>query len=378
MLFEAVRANYPLRYQKNRGLIPRPHRSYPIGYTRNREDQPLESQIVDIRHFDGREFSSLLQAESRVWGKDLHWDYTSSAKLISTCIDEKRLSGYALVNGRSIEGYTFFFYEGEKGLIGDLFVPPESGGLAQAVILIEHVIETLLATPGLHRIEAQLPHFTFEALHACFRSHGFECYLRRFMAIPLSRRNSVMPSDGSGNDNHSGEESVPETRDRDGPAALSDSFAIEPWERKYDRRAAELLFSAYRHHVDASINDQYNSLEGTNRLIENIVRHRGCGEYLSAYSRVAVYKPTRQLAGILALTAVRPMTAHIPQIAVAREFQGRGVGRALMEGAFQGLAAKGYREVSLTVTDLNSGAVRLYERLGFETFRTFGAFVWHR
>ena len=91
---------------------------------------------------------------------------------------------------------------------------------------------------------------------------------------------------------------------------------------------------------------------------------------------VAVYKPTRQLAGILALTAVRPTTAHIPQIAVAREFQGRGLGAAMMDAAFKRLAEEGYREVSLTVTDVNSGAVRLYERLGFETFRTFGAFVW--
>ena len=40
------------------------------------------------------------------------------------------------------------------------------------------------------------------------------------------------------------------------------------------------------------------------------------------------------------------------------------------------LAREGFSEVSLTVTTLNSGAVRLYERLGFHTFREFGAFVW--
>ena len=338
----------------------------------------MESQIVDIRHFDAREFGPLLQAESQAWGRELRWDYTSSAKLISTCLEEKRLSGYALVNGRQIAGYTFFFYEGEKGLIGDLFVAPENGGLDQAVLLIEHVIETLLATPGLHRVEAQLPHFSFEALDACFRSHGFECYLRRFMAIPLSPRGSIPPKDGSGTHNFSAEGAGPETWDGEGrsTAPLPEGFAIEPWERKHDRRATELLFKAYRCHTDALINDQYGSLEGTSRLIENIVHHRGCGEYLSQHSMVAVYKPTRQLAGILALTAVRPTTAHIPQIAVAREFQGRGLGAAMMDAAFKRLAGEGYREVSLTVTDVNSGAVRLYERLGFETFRTFGAFVW--
>ena len=247
------------------------------------------------------------------------------------------------------------------------------------MLLIEHVIETLLATPGLHRVEAQLPHFSFEALSACFRSHGFECYLRRFMAIPLSSGDSLVPAQGSGAPNLSAEGAGRGTWDGEGrlAAPLPEGFAIEPWERKHDRRATELLFKAYRHHTDALINDQYNSLEGTSRLIENIVRHRGCGEYLSQHSVVAVHKPTRQLAGILALTAVRPATAHIPQIAVAREFQGKGLGAAMMDDAFNSLAEEADREVSLTVTDVNFGAVRLYERLGFETFRTFGAFVWH-
>ena len=94
---------------------------------------------------------------------------------------------------------------------------------------------------------------------------------------------------------------------------------------------------------------------------------------------VALHRPTRSVAALLALTAVRPRrTAHIPQVAVAREFQGMGLGTALMERAFTRLAAKGFQEVSLTVTDLNAGAVRLYERLGFTTFQTFGAFVWNR
>ena len=54
-----------------------------------------------------------------------------------------------------------------------------------------------------------------------------------------------------------------------------------------------------------------------------------------------------------------------------------GLGTAMMELSFAGLAKAGYREVSLTVTDLNAGAVELYERLGFGTFRKFGAFVWN-
>jgi ribosomal protein S18 acetylase RimI-like enzyme len=49
-----------------------------------------------------------------------------------------------------------------------------------------------------------------------------------------------------------------------------------------------------------------------------------------------------------------------------------------LESAFNDLVRAGYQRVSLTVTDTNAGALRLYERLGFKTFRTFGAFVFNR
>ncbi len=313
----------------------------------------MDPNIVDIRHFAARDFAPLLEAESHVWRAKLRWDYTSSARLISNCLEEKRLSGYALIQSDRIEGYSFFFYEDDKALIGDLFVESDGAGLERALLLAEHVIETLLATPGLRRIEGQLPHFSFDELDPCFRPRGFESYRRRFMALALKHR--------------------PLTA---GPPV--NQFALEPWERKHDRAAARLVYHAYRGHVDAVINDQYGTIEGTSRLIENIIRHRGCGEYLPENSLVAIHRPTRKLAAVLALTAVRPATAHIPQVAVGKEFQGQGLGTAIMESAFSDLAQAGYQEVSLTVTDDNDGAVRLYERLGFETFRTFGAFVWNR
>jgi ribosomal protein S18 acetylase RimI-like enzyme len=130
--------------------------------------------------------------------------------------------------------------------------------------------------------------------------------------------------------------------------------------------------------VDALINDQYASVMGATRLIENIFNNQGCGEFLAQVSRMAVHRLTGQLAGILTVTSVRARTAHIPQVGVGPSFQGLGVGTALMEAAFQDLAKEGYEQVTLTVTDANAGAVRLYQRLGFETFKAFGAFIYFR
>ncbi|MBZ5543331.1 MAG: GNAT family N-acetyltransferase [Acidobacteriia bacterium] len=326
----------------------------------------MPPEVIDIRQFNAEAFESLLEAESRAWNSALRWDYGPSRRLVATCLDDKRLSGYALRAEGELIGYSFFFYEGEKGLIGNLFIIANGEMLEPAFLLLKHVFETLLATPGISRVETQLPHFSMEELEPCFRPHQFESYVRRFMLLPLaSRRRALYGNAGP----------------TETPAAASSplrGFTVVPWERKHDRAAAELVYGAYRGHVDAHINDQYSTLAGTTRLVENIVHQHGCGEMLPTASLVAIHQASGKLAAALALTAVRSRTAHIPQIAVAREFQAAGLGTVLMEASFQDLIRRGFEEVSLTVTELNAGAVRLYERLGFGTLRTFGAFTWNR
>jgi len=322
----------------------------------------LTSEIIDIRRFDANAFAPLLEAESRAWNNELRWDFAPSARVISRCLREMRLAGYALVTEGKLQGYCFFYYDGEKGLIGDLFLDPSGAAVDSAHRLLNHVLETLLATPGVRRVEAQLPHFSFEALESCFRSYGFQGHHRRFM---IRRLGGPRPASGA----------LISPGEKPGSTAL-EGFSVLPWERQHDREAAELLYQTYRHHVDAGINDQYSSLAGTTRLVENIVLQQGCGEYLPRISRVAVHCPSQRLAGVLAVTAVRPKTAHIPQLAIPAAFQGQGLGTLLMESAFQDLAGQGFEEISLTVTDGNAGAVKLYDRLGFKTFREFGAFVY--
>ncbi len=333
---------------------------------RDTMESGLGFEIIDIRRFEAQDFAALLEAEAGAWSDDLRWDFSSSMRVISNCLREKRLLGYALVSAGRIRGYCFYFYDGEKGLIGDLFVENACVTLEDARRLLEHVVETIVATPGLRRVEAQLPHFSYEQLEPCFRSLSFAGYRRRFMALSLDRAALPAAATVTG---------MPPSRPGDGAAT---EFLVVPWERRYDREAAEILYETYRQHVDAEINDQYSSIAGTTRLIENIVHHQGCGEFLPRASRVALHAASQCVAGLLAITALRPRTAHIPQIAVARPFQDRGVGTLLMAAAFNELVARDYNEISLTVTDGNQGAVRLYERLGFETFRVFGAFVFNR
>ena len=325
----------------------------------------MAPRIVDIRKLRAEQFQPLLQAESKAWLNDLHWDYASSAGLISTYLDQKRLAGFAMVENDLARGYCLYFHEGPKGLIGSLFVEPGDSWSSAAVDLAGKAIDTLVKYADVTRIEAQLPHFSPRQIGPFFRSRAFQIYLRQFMAFRLGTNDANYPESVAPN-------GFSEQRE------LPGDFVLRPWERRYDREAAHLLHQVYRNHIDAAVNDQYGSLAGTTRLVESIVRNRGCGDYLQHASVAAIHRPTGKLAGILGITVVRPGTAHVPQIAVSGGFQGIGLGTAMLRVAFEKLRQAGLAEVSLTVTALNSGAVRLYERVGFRTFHEFGAFVWNR
>ncbi len=320
-------------------------------------------EIIDIRRFETREFAPLLEAESCAWNDTLRWDFAPSVRVINSCLRDKRLSGYALVGEGGIRGYCFFFYDGEKGIIGDLYVHPELAGQGHECELLKHSLETLLGTPGLRRIEAQLPHYEREDLEACFLTRRFQTFLRRFMSLSLRGQHPASKTEGG-------------SRPPADAGWIREGIEVIPWQKRFNDDAAEMLYQSYRQHVDALINDQYASVMGATRLIENIYHNQGCGDFLTQVSRMAVHRPTQKLAGILTLTKVRPSTAHIPQVGVGPSFQGLGIGTALMEAAFRDLAEDGFEQVTLTVTDANAGAVRLYQRLGFNTFKTFGAFIY--
>ena len=56
---------------------------------------------------------------------------------------------------------------------------------------------------------------------------------------------------------------------------------------------------------------------------------------------------------------------HLVSVAVLNEFRSKGIGSALVEEAVKGIASKKCDEFYLEVRCSNTGAVNLYEKLGF-------------
>ena len=58
----------------------------------------------------------------------------------------------------------------------------------------------------------------------------------------------------------------------------------------------------------------------------------------------------------------------VDDLAVRREWRGRGIGRALLARAEQWAQARQVGAIELNVWEFNAGARALYERLGYATF----------
>ena len=151
---------------------------------------------------------------------------------------------------------------------------------------------------------------------------------------------------------------------------------IRRWTEHDYQPAAALITSAYRGHVDSEINDQYRTLSGSLRFLNNIVRFPGCGTFDPEGSFVAVHKRARSLVGLILCSRVRHDVGHVTQVCVVPEHRGAGTGEALLAAAAANLESRGFAALSLTVTEANRRAVELYRRLRFEQMKVFDAFVW--
>jgi ribosomal protein S18 acetylase RimI-like enzyme len=213
------------------------------------------------------------------------------------------------------------------------------------------VIETLQQSPGIHRVEAQLLAHEANAVSRPFMETGFQRHPRLFMVLALAKNEPVK-------------------------MAVHPEVDIRTWNEADYQPSAAVITAAYRGHVDAQINDQYHTLSGSLRFLNNIVRFPGCGVFDAESSFVALDRRSKSLIGIILCSRVRHDVGHVTQVCVLPEYRGRGIGESLIAASQNNLRKRNFSILSLTVTEANARAVALYRRLNFDSKRVFDAFVW--
>jgi len=210
----------------------------------------------------------------------------------------------------------------------------------------------LQATPGVDRIESQLLMFPVGALAGPFLSRGFRSYPRLFMMGDVAAAAPVKE------------------------LALPAGLRLEVWRPEFYDAAAELIHRCYVGHRDSDINDQYRSVSGSLRFLHNIIRFPGCGTFDATNSWVLREEGSREPKAMLLSSRVRKDVGHVTQVCVTPALRGMGLGRLLMQQAAATLKRDGGTALSLTVTESNVAALKLYEELGFGVVERFEAMVW--
>jgi ribosomal protein S18 acetylase RimI-like enzyme len=317
-----------------------------------------QPEVLDLRHFSAPALRPLLEEEAAKWEQRLLWDYSRSTELLLEYVNSRSLTGYVAARLGRVAGYAFGVCEAAKAVMGDVYAFGEGEQLRNPVceLLLEHLIETLQATPGISRVESQLLLFPERALAGPFESSGFRAYPRCFMVCELGRQQRL-------------DEETP---------GLGATLRIERWQPESYLPAAALIQQAYVGHTDSEINDQYRTLQGAQRFLHNIVHFPGCGVFDPAHSWVLRDTMSGAMEGMILCSRVRGDAAHITQLCVRGELRGRGLGTDLLRFCMAGMARQGLKTVSLTVTESNRHAMALYERQGFRVRQRFEAWVWEK
>ncbi len=324
-------------------------------------------EIRDLRHYSSHALRPVLEAESSLWRARLNWDYMGSARLLLQYLDSRSLPGFVAVDPAqhpaSVIGYIFCVYEENKAVIGNVFASPGNGrenspesnpGGEIEAALLEHIIDLLTHSPGVERIETQLLLHPDGSHTALLEQAGFHVARRLYLARNLSTLNL---------------EPIP---------ALGDEFLLRRWQDTDLAAASQLIVEAYRNHPDSGINDQYRTVQGAQRFLFNIVRYPGCGVFVTEASFLVLDRQSSQPVGVVLGSRISPECGHITQICMRPAYRRLGLAKHLLHASMDHFQRIGMSELTLTVTQANDSAVRLYLAEGFRQKHCFDAAVWQR
>lgn len=309
-------------------------------------------EIIELPHLTVHELDPLLNEEIGVWEQRFSWDFRSSADLLRRFLQIHSLYGYALREHQNVIGYSYYVCEGKKGLIGDFYVRANHAKPANETALLGSLVQGLMLTPGVRRIESQLMLLRAPASQTLPFSRYLTRHDRFFMEIERERILALEVK----------------------PCTFRATFV--PWAERHQEDIAHLVAAAYRGHVDSDINDQYRTIPGARQFLMNIVKFPGCGRFSPGASIVAIDDSTGRICGVCLGSMVSQYAGHVTQLCVLPGIRGARIGYELLRQSLARFVELGCNSVSLTVTCSNVDAIRLYESVGFRTQTSFPALVW--
>ncbi len=307
-------------------------------------------ELTDLHEITEQKISPVLLEECAEWLATMDWDFSQTADLVRKYTRMRALDGAALLDRGEVAGYGYSVVDDGKAVIGNLYVRPPWRGADNELRLFHAMLDDILRAPSVRRIESQLMTVETASARAIQRERFLRLYERTLMFLadpvpafpPLSRLNVRM----------------------------------DHWSPYHLDAAASVMSMAYQGHVDAQINDQYRTLAGSRKFIQNLLEYPGCGAFFAPASFLAVDRSSGAAVGLVMASFVSEGTGHISQLCIIPSAQRSGLGLELLQQSINVLVAYGSKKISLTVTVSNTAALLLYESCGFRRSHDFHAYVW--
>lgn len=152
---------------------------------------------------------------------------------------------------------------------------------------------------------------------------------------------------------------------------LPEGYSLIPWSLDQLQDHAEAKYLSFCSEVDAIVFPCLGEREGCRRLMGEISQKQTflpMATWLLRYE--SPYSRKWENCGTVQGICDRRSRGSIQNLGITPLHRNRNLGTCLMYRALDGFRASGLKRATLEVTAQNSGAIRLYERLGFATVRT--------
>lgn len=143
-----------------------------------------------------------------------------------------------------------------------------------------------------------------------------------------------------------------------------------PYAPELLREHAIAKFNSFKEELDANVFPCLSRRDGCLRLMREITNR---GDFVPGATWLIRFRQTQPSTGAVdsyAIGTIQGLASEgwgaIQNLGIDPAHRGKGLGSILLAKAASGFRAAGLRRMHLEVTTENTGAVRLYERLGFK------------
>lgn len=150
---------------------------------------------------------------------------------------------------------------------------------------------------------------------------------------------------------------------------LPGGYQFVPWHPELLDLHADCKYRSFCCEIDANVFPCLGDREGCQRLMRDIAQR---GNFVEGATWLVVYQPTgapSEYCGTIQGISDGALGA-VQNLGVTPNHRGQGLGSLLLFRGLQGFWEAGLRRAYLEVTAQNSGALRLYHRLGFRKVKT--------